>query len=60
MKEENKPGREELKRVAKESTGALSWITLSEPLGKRLEIVKLVGKALESESKVLYEEAELC
>ena len=29
---------------------------------KRLakEIVKLVGKALESESKVLYEEAELC
>jgi len=29
---------------------------------KRLakEIVKLVGKALEGESKVLYEEAELC
>jgi len=29
---------------------------------KRLakEIVKLVGKALDTESKVLYEEAELC
>ena len=60
MKEENTPGREELKRVAKESTGALSWIKLSEPLEKRLEIVKLVGKALDGESKVLYEETELC
>ncbi|MCK4398327.1 MAG: hypothetical protein KAV25_04980 [Methanophagales archaeon] len=60
MKEENKLGREELKKLAKESTGALSWIILSEPLEKRLEIVKLVGKALDTESKVLYEEAELC
>jgi hypothetical protein len=46
--------------LAKESTGVLSWISLSEPLEKRLEIVKLIGKALEGESKVLYEEAELC
>ena len=37
MKEENKLSREELNRLAKESTGALSWITLSEPLEKRLE-----------------------
>ena len=37
MKEENKSGREELKRLAKESTGALSWIKLSEPLEKRLK-----------------------
>ena len=58
--EENKPRREELRRLAKESTGALSWIKLSEPLEKRLEIVKLVGKALAGESKVFYEEAELC
>ena len=60
MKEKNKLDREEFKKLAKESTGALSRIILSEPLEKRLEIVKLVGKALEGESKVLYEEAELC
>ena len=58
MKEKNKLDREEFKKLAKESTDALSRMILSEPLEKRLEIVKLVGKALESE--ILYEEAELC
>jgi len=38
MKE--KLDREELKKLAKESTGALSWITLSEPLEKRLERIE--------------------
>ena len=52
MKEENKSGREELKRVAKESTVFEDALVFS--------FVKLVGKALEGESKVLYEEAELC
>ncbi len=40
MKEKNKLDREELKRLAKESTGALSWIKLSEPLEKRLERIE--------------------
>ena len=40
MKEENTSSREELKRLAKESTGALSWIKLSEPLEKRLERIE--------------------
>ena len=40
MKEENKLDREEVKRLAKESTGALSWIKLSEPLEKRLERIE--------------------
>jgi hypothetical protein len=40
MKGGNKPSREELKKLAKESTGALSWIKLSEPLEKRLERIE--------------------
>ena len=40
MKDENESDREELKRLAKESTGALSWIKLSEPLEKRLERIE--------------------
>jgi len=40
MKEENKPSREELKRLVKESAGALSWVELSEPLEKRLERIE--------------------
>ena len=40
MKEKNKLDREELKKLAKESTGGLSWITLSEPLEKRLERIE--------------------
>jgi len=40
MKGGNKPSREELKKLAKESTGALSWIKLLEQLEKRLERIE--------------------
>ncbi|NOR79205.1 MAG: hypothetical protein GQ523_12545 [Methanophagales archaeon] len=48
--EENKPRREELKRLAKESTGALSWIKLSEPLEKRLERIERRSKCMDEPS----------
>ena len=38
--EKNKLSREEIKRLAKESAGALSWIALLEPLEKRLERIE--------------------
>jgi hypothetical protein len=37
---DKKPTKEELKKLAKESMGALSWIKLSEPLEVRLKRIK--------------------
>ena len=37
---DKKPTKEELKRLARESAGALSWIKLSEPLEVRLKRIK--------------------
>jgi hypothetical protein len=40
MEEKKKLTKEELKELANKGYGALSWITLSEPLEKRLERIK--------------------
>ena len=37
---DEKPTKDELKRLAKVSAGALSWIKLSEPLEVRLKRIK--------------------
>jgi len=37
---EKKLTKEELKKLAKEGAGALSWIKLSEPLDRRLERIE--------------------
>lgn len=74
MEDMKKHREEELRELANKGWGALSWIKLSEPLevskdpdyGLVFEdalvfsFVKLVGKAFEDESRVLYGEAELC